>query len=991
MQVREARTRLVEEEALRLLRLVSGTQQRMIDAADQVLKVMGSVPGVQDTVPDDCQRLLTNVVDQSHRYVYAAVVGLDGKVACGSGGLGIGIDASDRPFFRRALETGHFVIGDYTIGRAAKTPTIQMARPFRGRDGKIAGVVEVSLDLAWLGRQLAKLALPSGASTLIADRQGVILARFPDNDHFAGSRIPADLTAVTAGGETKVAALLGLDGRQRMVAHSPAGGELRDLQVGVGLDLDASFASVTQSNRIGTVLILAGLVLALVLTALLGTRLIRRPVNHLLDASRRWGAGDLAARTGLYWDRGEFGRLARSFDTMAAAIQLREHTRQTALESTTDAVMVFDGSWRNMFYNSNARALFRGDHERRGMPLWDSCPQLVGTPFETAYRDAMVTRQPVRIEAMFEPLNARFDARAYPTDDGLTIFVRNVTEESRMSAALAESETRLLLAEEAAGFGVWDFDCATGILIWSDQQWRLHGLDPRPGGLDHETWRTFLHPDDIDRVLAERSAALHGTGNRLDTEYRVVWPDMTVRWLHINAIITRDADRPVRLVGLAMDVTTSRTTEAALRRLTTDLEGRVREEVAARETAQTRAAQAERLQALGQLAGGIAHDFNNILQAVLGALALIERRPADEAGTMRLSRLASEAASRGASISRRLLSFGRRGELKAERLDLAALLTGLNEILTLTLGSPIEARFVLAAELPVVWADKGQLETVVVNLATNARDAMPGGGILTITAEREAVVFGGAAHRAGLPSGRYVRLTIGDTGVGMDAATLARAREPFFTTKQLGSGTGLGLAMAQGFAEQSGGALTIDSAPAQGTTVTIWLPESAAVASADCSASAAASGAAALSAGSAGQVLLVDDEPTIRDVLAAHLEDSGYDVAAAANGYDALAVLDAGRVPDILITDLSMPGMDGLAVIRSARERRPGLPAILLTGYAGDAAGLALGDALGGPVSLMRKPVSDLELLDRIGAMLATGRRACDAGAYADARTDAFW
>jgi CheY-like chemotaxis protein len=267
--------------------------------------------------------------------------------------------------------------------------------------------------------------------------------------------------------------------------------------------------------------------------------------------------------------------------------------------------------------------------------------------------------------------------------------------------------------------------------------------------------------------------------------------------------------------------------------------------------------------------------------------------------------------------------------------------------------------------LPPVAADKGQLETVLVNLATNARDAMPDGGRLTVTAEPETVAERPAAHPAGLAPGRYVRLVIADTGSGMDQATLARAREPFFTTKPAGAGTGLGLPMAVGFAEQSGGALLIESRPGEGTTVSLWLPRAE-----PCdrgSEEVADSGTGRRSA----RILVVDDEDLVREVIARQIEDAGYRVEVAAGADDALALLAAGAEVDAVVTDLSMPGMDGLALLRSVRDRFPALPAILLTGYADAATAVSMEEHLNGNMLLLRKPVAGAELLSRLGALLA--------------------
>lgn len=408
--------------------------------------------------------------------------------------------------------------------------------------------------------------------------------------------------------------------------------------------------------------------------------------------------------------------------------------------------------------------------------------------------------------------------------------------------------------------------------------------------------------------------------------------------------------------------------EEELRRLNDELEARVRSEVEAREAAQARLAHAQRMEALGQLAGGIAHDFNNVLQTVQSGARLIEQQPADEARTRRLARMVAEAAQRGASVTRRLLAFSRRAELRAEAVEPEQLLVTLRDMLAHTLGAGIKLRLRIAPGLPPLLADKGQLETVLVNLTTNARDAMDGRGTITLAASDITVRPNAAVPGPGTP-GRYVRLDIGDTGSGMDAATLARAVEPFFTTKAQGHGTGLGLAMARGFAEQSGGALHIESEPGKGTTVTLWFPLAAGM-EAPTTSGASVGGIAA--AGSATvRVLLVEDEALVRQVTAEGLEAAGYAVTAAPSAQAALEILHAGEPIDLIVSDLSMPDMDGLALAKAARRKRPGLPLILLTGFVADLAEVALSGVASGPFSMLRKPVEHEVLAGRIAAVLA--------------------
>ncbi len=388
-------------------------------------------------------------------------------------------------------------------------------------------------------------------------------------------------------------------------------------------------------------------------------------------------------------------------------------------------------------------------------------------------------------------------------------------------------------------------------------------------------------------------------------------------------------------------------------------------DITERRALEARLAQAQKLQALGGLAGGIAHDFNNILQAVGGAAALIEQWPADQEKIQKLARSTIAAAERGTSITRRLLAFARSDELRAEAMPTPEVLEGLAEVLTCTLGSSIIVRTLFAPDLPPLLADRGPLETALVNLGTNARDAMPDGGVLTLSAEPE-LVREGMTHPAGLAPGPYVRIEVADSGCGMDAVTLSRVVEPFFTTKPPGKGTGLGLPLVKGFAEQSGGGMLIESTEGVGTTVKLWLRQ----AGADAMLRPLNDVGIRLPGATPARILVVDDDDLVLETMAAQLEGGGFSVVSAASGAEALVAMQSAGPPDALVCDLSMPGMSGIDTIARARDLLPGLPCFLLTGYAGEHAALETGNAF----TLLRKPISASALIAQIDAGLAAGR-----------------
>ncbi len=355
------------------------------------------------------------------------------------------------------------------------------------------------------------------------------------------------------------------------------------------------------------------------------------------------------------------------------------------------------------------------------------------------------------------------------------------------------------------------------------------------------------------------------------------------------------------------------------------------------------------MEAVGQLTGGVAHDFNNLLMAILGSLELLRKRLPDDPAVTYLLNNAVQGAERGAVLTQRLLAFARRQELKLDAVDIPVLVTGMIGLFERSLGPSIRLHTSFPPSLPWVRTDPNQLESALLNLTLNARDAMPGGGVITIDARVEEVSRDPSLD---LSPGRYVRLRVVDSGEGMNEETLARATEPFFTTKGVGKGTGLGLSMVHGLAQQSGGALKLRSTLGHGAAVEIWLPIAE-----DRTQRVVANDVAA----SAGEVppldiLVVDDDELVLINTVAMLEDLGHRVLAASSGEEALAVLAEHPGVDLLITDYAMPRMTGLQLIRGLAERGLEAQVILATGYA------EIPEGQGQDLPRLSKPFSQADL-----------------------------
>ena len=419
---------------------------------------------------------------------------------------------------------------------------------------------------------------------------------------------------------------------------------------------------------------------------------------------------------------------------------------------------------------------------------------------------------------------------------------------------------------------------------------------------DPTLWHERLHPEDRDRAL--KALEERGRTGVMAIEYRWQCADGQYKHFLDQAVLLRETeDSPAQYAGTLLDVTERRELELQL-------------------------LQARKMDAIGKLTGGIAHDFNNLLAAVLGGIGLIERRLPLAEEQRRILAMTRRAAEQGSELVGRLLAFARRQQLQPAGIDIPRLAATVTELLAHTLGGLVQLEWRTEEGVSRAYADSTQLELALMNLIINARDAMPGGGTIVVSAHNQAAA---ADNPLGLPAGDYVVLAVSDSGSGIPADILEQVTEPFFTTKEVGEGTGLGLSMVYGFARQSGGAIDIVSRVGEGTRVEIWLPR--AVGDEE---SVPPSPVQPVESGSRPlRILLVDDHEAVRETTAGLLADLGHQVESASDGPSMLARLEASPGDyDLIVTDYAMPLMSGRELLDRTKKLRPGLPGIIISGYA---------------------------------------------------------
>ncbi len=621
--------------------------------------------------------------------------------------------------------------------------------------------------------------------------------------------------------------------------------------------------------------------------------------------------------------------------TQAQLRDANERSRFEILEQSPSAWVALAPDLRFLYINPQfAQLVGQAADALVGHSALELFPQHVGAPMERALRQVLETRTGVTIEEYTPRLDRWIECRFYPIDAGIAGAFNDVTERRRLQEGLRESELRFRQLADNIDDVFWLADIATRkILYVSSAYERVWGRGREALYASPQQLIAAIHPDDRERVAASLPHQIEGNW---EAEYRVVRPDGSSRWLRARCYLVRAAEgRPARLAGVARDITDQRALEDQFR-------------------------QAQKMEAVGQLAGGVAHDFNNLLTVILNyATFALEGLEAGKPVSREITEI-HKAGERAAELTRQLLAFGRQQMLRPKVLDLNEELEEFQAMLRPLLGEHIDLVLRGAADLGAVYVDRNQIAQVVMNLAVNARDAMPRGGQLifeTANVQLDASV-------AAVAPGPYVRLTVSDTGSGMDAQTRERIFDPFFTTKALGKGTGLGLSTVFGIVKQSDGHITVESELDQGTTFKLYFPCS------DRRAPVEPTPAARSSApGGSETILLVEDHAQVRRLNGLILRQQGYTVLEASDGLAALEVSAQHRgTIALLLTDVVMPRLSGKELAERLAPLRPEMRVLYVSGFDEDS--IVHDGVLEEGVAFLQKPMAPEALLEKIRAML---------------------
>jgi PAS domain S-box-containing protein len=927
---RDDRISAARAELLGQTRLMAARQESLLERADAILNGLLVIPEpVPGSSAEQCAQFLAARLKREPIFSQIGEMRPNGDVTCTAVPGPSSVNGADRAWFQQTLQAREMIVSDAVISRTLGKPVITLAKAMRDADERVTSVFYLSLGLDWLEREFAKTQLPEGARLTVVDGRGTVTLRYPDGEAWTGKsagHLPIVQRILAEGGEGTLEGT-GLGGELKLFAHTPlfvsASGSHYYLLLAIPKEVIEAPARRDSLLDLGAVL--AVLIATMGWVVVDSNRLLLRPLLTLSRTATRLKAGDLGARSGLPHGDDEIGRLAATLDETAAAIQDRDTERGLAEQ----ALRASEVQYRRLFEAAKDGILIIDADTGMIVDVNPFLINLLGYSHEAFLRKKLwevgFFNDIVASQANFEELQEkgyiRYENKALETADGRRIeveFVSNVylvndhkviqcnirdmTDHKHAQENLRRSEVRFRSIFGAVSEGIFIVSPTGSIAEVNEASCAMFGYTAAEMVCgDLQTISSGVPPYTQHDAMKWIEQAM-ATGRPQRFEWHCKAKDGRLFWAEVSILFTSISDQET-VLATVRDVTERKTAEEQLR-------------------------QAQKMEAVGNLTGGMAHDFNNLLGIIIGNLDLLRDRQSGDPDAEELSREALDAALRGADLTRRLLAFARRQPLQPAKTDVNELIAGIVKLLERTLGEQIQITLDLnPATWPVV-VDPAQLESGLTNLATNARDAMPGGGQLIIVTGNRSLDADYAAQHAEVQPGDYALIEVSDTGTGMPPEVATRIFEPFYTTKEPGKGTGLGLSMVFGFIKQSGGHINVYSEVGIGTIFRLYLPRAAIGAEAS-----PAIVPAALLHGSGETVLAVEDNASLRRVVARQLTELGYRVLEATDAQMALGVIE-GQPVDVLFTDIVMPGgTSGYELARAVLSRWPAIKIVLTSGF----------------------------------------------------------
>ena len=982
LQIRQRALVDAESVVLQVARGAVREYEALVDGARQLLPALAANRAVLNHDGEGCSAEFAPLLAEYPQYAVLGAIGTDGFVFCSALPFTPPLDVSDRLYFREAMASEEFAIGEFQIGRVTGIPTVNLGYPAIDESGRVVAVVLAALDLRWLNEIAAAADLPDGATLTIFDQNGTVLARYPDPEAWVGKADPqAEVVevALAGTGETSTEAR-GLDGVDKVYAIVPLAGEGPGSRVHltVGIPVEQVYAPVAAVERGQLLGLLVALAVAATGSWFVGERMVVRRVEAIIRATREIGLGHLGARTGVTGGEDELARLAREFDAMAEQLEAREQALQEAtgelrrvnralvmlsacnqeLIRATDETSMAQSICETIVGQGGFRLAWVGLGERESHPklrvlgragaaapyldeapltsgdesvpdgpgaaairtgetsivrdIWTAAVSSEWRRLASKYGFASAVGLPLRrgertigTLALYAGEPDAFDAEELRllgelTDDlsfGLEALRRD-GERQRAQADVVRLEAFHRGIVENVSEGITLYDNSGHLVFANSGAEALLGFGP--GELLGRHWKDLVQVD--EHTASEQRRDRRGRGDVDRFEATLIRKDGQPVQARISASTLFEDGKPSGSLSVFSDVTTER----KYRR---------------------RAELQERLAAVGQLAAGIAHDFNNILGAIIlfGEMLLADEG-FSEASRERV-RLIVEQAHRAAELTQQILDFGRKSIVERRPTDLLNFLREFERLVGRTLPEPIGVRIESGQGEYIVNADPGRLQQALLNLTLNARDAMPQGGMIDFHLSRLEVRQEAPPYRD-MRAGSWILLTVSDSGTGIPSEILPHIFEPFYTTKPIGEGTGLGLSQVYGIVKQHDGYIEVQSASGQGTTFLIYFPVITAPPSARPSEVPAAD-----FQGNGETILVVEDDEAARNALGETLLRMNYNILLAEDGARALELFAASDRIALVISDVVMPRIGGMELFRELRKLNPEVRALLVTGY----------------------------------------------------------